>query len=137
VTSIGSVGPSGEPHPEADRWAPQVRPRREKEKGPGGFWAQFQVGRLGRPNKARLGSWISLACGSAGRLGQWAGWACRLARLKFLHRPAFFLPLLSVKTHRRAATGNTRSREASGTAGGPRSLGQRPSDLAYTLAWSR
>jgi hypothetical protein len=34
--------------------------------------------------------------------------------------------LLSVKTHRRAATGNTRSREASGAAGGPRSLSQRP-----------
>jgi hypothetical protein len=29
-------------------------------------------------------------------------------------------------THRRAATGNTRSREAPGTAGGPWSLGQRP-----------
>jgi hypothetical protein len=34
--------------------------------------------------------------------------------------------LLSVKTHRQAATGNTRYREAPGTAGGPRSLGQRP-----------
>jgi hypothetical protein len=34
---------------------------------------------------------------------------------------------LSVKTHRRAVIGNTRSREAPGTAGGPRSLGQRPS----------
>jgi hypothetical protein len=45
--------------------------------------------------------------------------------------------LLSVKTRRRAATGNTRSRETSGTAGGPRSLGQRPSDLARTLAESR
>jgi hypothetical protein len=45
--------------------------------------------------------------------------------------------LLSVKTRRRAATGNTRSREASGTAGGPRSLGQRPSDLARALAESR
>jgi hypothetical protein len=45
--------------------------------------------------------------------------------------------VLSVKTHRRATTGNTRSREASGTAGGPRSLGQRPSNLAHTLAWSR
>jgi hypothetical protein len=44
--------------------------------------------------------------------------------------------VLSFKTHRRATTGNTRSREASGTAGGPRSLGQRPSDLARTLAWS-
>jgi hypothetical protein len=44
--------------------------------------------------------------------------------------------VLSVETHRRATTGNTRSREASGTAGGPRSLGQRPSDLARTLAWS-
>jgi hypothetical protein len=35
-------------------------------------------------------------------------------------------PVLSVKTHWRAATGNTRSREAPGTAGGPQSLGQRP-----------
>jgi hypothetical protein len=34
--------------------------------------------------------------------------------------------VLLVKTHRRAARGNTRSREAPGTAGGPRSLGQRP-----------
>jgi hypothetical protein len=45
--------------------------------------------------------------------------------------------MLSVKTRRRAVTGNTRSREASGTAGGPRSLGQRPSDLARALAESR
>jgi hypothetical protein len=45
--------------------------------------------------------------------------------------------MLSVKTRRRAVTGNTRSREASGTAGGPWSLGQRPSNPAYTLAWSR
>jgi hypothetical protein len=44
--------------------------------------------------------------------------------------------VLSIETHRRAATGNTRSQEASRTAGGPRSLGQRPSDLAHTLAWS-
>jgi hypothetical protein len=36
------------------------------------------------------------------------------------------ISLLSVKTHWRAATGNMRSREALGTAGGPRSLGQRP-----------
>jgi hypothetical protein len=34
--------------------------------------------------------------------------------------------LLLVETHRRAATGNTRSREPPGTAGGPRSLGQWP-----------
>jgi hypothetical protein len=34
--------------------------------------------------------------------------------------------VLSVKTHRRAVTGNTRSQEAPETAGGPRSLGQRP-----------
>jgi hypothetical protein len=47
------------------------------------------------------------------------------------------LHLLSIETHRRATTGNTRSREASWMAGGPRSLGQRPSDLAHDLAWSR
>jgi hypothetical protein len=51
--------------------------------------------------------------------------------------PNWHGPLLSVKTHRRATTGNMRSREASGTAGGPWSLGQRPSDPAHTLAWSR
>jgi hypothetical protein len=34
--------------------------------------------------------------------------------------------MLSVETHWRAATGNTRSRDAPETAGGPRSLGQRP-----------
>jgi hypothetical protein len=45
--------------------------------------------------------------------------------------------LLSVKTRWRAATGNTRSQEASGMASGPRSLGQRPSDLARALAESR
>jgi hypothetical protein len=45
--------------------------------------------------------------------------------------------MLSIETQRRATTGNTRSREASGTAGGPRSLGQRPNDLAHILAWSR
>jgi hypothetical protein len=42
---------------------------------------------------------------------------------------------LSVKTHRQAATGNTRSREASGTADGSRSLGQRPISPAHALAW--
>jgi hypothetical protein len=55
---------------------------------------------------------------------------------QFLACATFSCLLLSIETHRRAATGNTRSREASGTAGGPRSLGQRPSDLAHTLAWS-
>ena len=34
--------------------------------------------------------------------------------------------LLPAKTHRRAATGNTESREAPRTAGGPWSLGRRP-----------
>jgi hypothetical protein len=45
--------------------------------------------------------------------------------------------VLSIETHRRVTIGNTRSRDARGTAGGSRSLGQRPSDLAHTLAWSR
>jgi hypothetical protein len=31
--------------------------------------------------------------------------------------------------------GNTKSREASGTAGGSRSLGQRPRSPAHALAW--
>jgi hypothetical protein len=43
--------------------------------------------------------------------------------------------VLSVKTHRQTATGNTRSREASGTAGGPRSHGQWPKNPAHALAW--
>jgi hypothetical protein len=37
-----------------------------------------------------------------------------------------YVVLLSVKTNQQAASGNMRSREAPGTAGGPRSLGQRP-----------
>jgi hypothetical protein len=45
--------------------------------------------------------------------------------------------VLSVKTCRRAMSGNSRIREASGTTGGPRSLRQRPSNLAHTLVWSR
>jgi hypothetical protein len=47
---------------------------------------------------------------------------CGMDRLGFKSRSH----VLSVETHRRAATGNTRSREAPGTAGGLRSLGQRP-----------
>jgi hypothetical protein len=30
---LRSTGPTGQPHPEADRRAPQVRPKQEKEKG--------------------------------------------------------------------------------------------------------
>jgi hypothetical protein len=48
------------------------------------------------------------------------------ASYAFTHLGKHPLILLSVKTRRRAATGNTKSREASRTAGGPRSLGQRP-----------
>jgi hypothetical protein len=40
--------------------------------------------------------------------------------------------VLSVKTHGRVATGNTRSWEAPGTAGGPRSLGAQ--DPAHDMA---
>jgi hypothetical protein len=43
--------------------------------------------------------------------------------------------VLSVKTHQRAAIGNTRSREASEKAGGSRSLGLRPRSPAHALAW--
>jgi hypothetical protein len=39
------------------------------------------------------------------------------------------------QNHRRAVIGNTKSREASGTAGGSRSLGQRPRSPAHALAW--
>jgi hypothetical protein len=50
-------------------------------------------------------------------------------------RPMWVVRLLSVKIHRRAATCNTRSREAPRTAGGSRSLGQRPRSPAHALAW--
>src|SRR3954464_12936547 len=44
--------------------------------------------------------------------------------------------VLPAKTHRRAATSNTKSREAPRTAGGPWSLGRRPAKLpAHVLAW--
>jgi hypothetical protein len=42
--------------------------------------------------------------------------------------------LLPAKTHRRAATSNTKSREAPRTAGGPWSLGQRPAKLRH-MSW--
>jgi hypothetical protein len=43
---------------------------KEKKRGLGLVLGSNQLGRLGWPNKARLGSWFSSACGSAGRLGQ-------------------------------------------------------------------
>jgi hypothetical protein len=46
--------------------------------------------------------------------------------IKEVLQPEWIANLLSVKTHRRVATSNTRSQEAPGTAGGPRTLGQRP-----------
>src|SRR3954471_5307518 len=42
--------------------------------------------------------------------------------------PFFCSIVLPAKTHRRAATSNTKSREAPRTAGGPWSLGQRPAN---------
>jgi hypothetical protein len=58
-----------------------------------------------------------------------------IATRTWVKPPGAVVKVLSVKTHRRAATGNTRSREASGTAGGPRSLVQRPKSPAHALAW--
>jgi hypothetical protein len=66
-------------------------------------------------------------------------WPQRVSSLYFtdlmINACALSREVFSVKTHRRAATGNTRSREASRTAGGSRFLGQRPRSLAHALAW--
>jgi hypothetical protein len=45
--------------------------------------------------------------------------------------------LLPAKTHRRAATSNTKSREAPRTAGGPWSLGQRPANSGTRPGWCK
>jgi hypothetical protein len=65
-----STGPTGQPRPEADRWAPRVRPDREKIKGLG----------LAQGPTARLGSWgqlglrLSRPARAVGWLGaSWAG----------------------------------------------------------------
>jgi hypothetical protein len=83
-----------------------------------------------------FGSWICVTNGSGGFNSHLANTskpeASSAARCSDLDE--FVDNLLSIETHRRATTGNTRSREASGMAGGPRSLGQWPSDLAHTLA---
>jgi hypothetical protein len=63
--------------------------QKKKEKGSVWIWAQRVLGQL----KAQPGSapWVSSAWSSAGRLGPWAGWACRPAQL---NKPAHG-PLLS------------------------------------------
>jgi hypothetical protein len=85
------VGPTGQPHPEADRWGPRPGRAKEKRKGLGSDLGPKGVGLA--QDTTRLGSapWVSSACSSAGRLGPWTGWACRPARL---NRPAHG-PLLS------------------------------------------
>jgi hypothetical protein len=52
--SMGSVGPTGQPHPEADGWGPWSGWVKEKEKGLGsGFLAESGWAGL-RPNSAWL-----------------------------------------------------------------------------------
>jgi hypothetical protein len=48
-----STGPNGQPHPEADRRAPRVRPEQEKEGGLGlgRFWAKRGDGPARGPAK--------------------------------------------------------------------------------------
>jgi hypothetical protein len=71
----GSVGPAGQPHPEADRWVHRVRPGiREKEKGSARFWAKTGAGLAHGPSRLGLGFVVSSACGSAGRLGPRVSW---------------------------------------------------------------
>jgi hypothetical protein len=57
------VGPTGQPHPEANRWGALSGRVKEKEKGLGWVLGSKGLGRLDRPNKARLGF--------AGQLGLW------------------------------------------------------------------
>jgi hypothetical protein len=74
-TGQGLVGPAGQPHPEADRWVPRVRPGiREKAKGSARFWAKMGAGPAHGPSRLGLGFVVSSACGSAGRLSPRVGW---------------------------------------------------------------
>jgi hypothetical protein len=69
----GSTGPTGQPHPEAGRWAPRVRPGKEKGKGSDWFWAQRSwAGSFGPTGSAWLVGSARLAAQQAGS-GRWAG----------------------------------------------------------------
>jgi hypothetical protein len=77
-------GPTGQPHPKADRWDPRVSTikRKEKGKGHGGLVTGLKVlGRLGWPNRlmAWLGSHeLARISGLIGRLDQQAGLALQV-----------------------------------------------------------
>jgi hypothetical protein len=98
-----SMGPTGQPRPEADRWAPRVRPDKGKEKVSVWFWAESSDGpaqgptarlgsrgqlglRLGRPARAVAG-WLVL-----GRDAPWAavGWRPSLPSSPLAGPPLFF-----------------------------------------------
>jgi hypothetical protein len=81
-------GSHGSALPEADRWGPRSGWVKGKRKGPDS--AQ---------GPTRLGSapWVSSACGLAGRLGSWVGYACGPA---WPNRPARVPPPPSLSTKR-------------------------------------
>jgi hypothetical protein len=88
-----SVGPAGQPHPEADRWAPgSGRDKREKEKGFGLVLGTIQLGRLGWLNKAWLSSAHGSAWPAAQQAGSGSGLAGRAGRLGLTPSQAGFSP---------------------------------------------
>jgi hypothetical protein len=80
-----STGPTGQPSPEADRWAPRVRPEKEKEKVRPGCGLNFSwAGSIGPTGlgSARGSAWPAAQQAGSGR---WADWLV-LALLRFLGR---------------------------------------------------
>jgi hypothetical protein len=68
------VGPTGQPHPKADRWGTRSGRVKEKEKGPARLWAKKVLGRLkAQPSSA----WLH---GSARPATQQAGLVLGLTR---------------------------------------------------------
>jgi hypothetical protein len=88
------VGPTGQPLLEADKWGPLSGRIKENGKGLGSVLGPKAVGPAGGPTRLGLAPRVRSSCGSAGRLGPWAGWVRRPAQT---NRPAHgSLPSLSL-----------------------------------------
>jgi hypothetical protein len=114
-----STGPTGQPYPKADRWAPRVRPgKRKKRKGYGlkVSWA----GSVG-PTSPASARGVSSSCSLAGWLGPWAGWPQRLGR----DENATSRPCRGVAAHGEAVAGAWRGWGGLGSVWPARSKGRR------------
>jgi hypothetical protein len=72
-----STGPTGQPHPEADRWAPRVRPEQEEKtravSGPKVVTGRLKAQWLGLSSQGQLGLRLSRPARAAGLAGR-EGW---------------------------------------------------------------